>query len=389
MSLTYGFYDSLNHDRVYNAEQFGSIFDGVINDGVYMNIGQRFKVTPKNGLTISVGTGRAWFKHTWTLNTDALPITVETPSSYYDRRDLIVIRVDKRPAYRQNTIEIITGTPSSTPERPDYNNGSNVWDFPIAEIWVPKNATTITAANITILVGKTSRVPYVTSPTGVVDLSVLTDRYEAAWNEFYDTETTEDHAAFTDWLQRHGAEFQSWFDALVDVLGGEDPETQKVAANLEAQILNIQNQVESNNFTMALVDDDGNNIVTDEYDEQTEEHFYICGAFSYVLSGDTVVLQDLVLKGTFTYTGRFFAASAVGITRRMFRADVYNGTPLGYTPVNISRINTGNSWLIPVGYNASAGDDDNMVVIRNLYSGEINATVTIEVVFVKTASIGE
>ena len=46
MSLTYGFYNSVDHDRVYDATQFGSIFDGVINDGVFQNIGDLFAVSP-------------------------------------------------------------------------------------------------------------------------------------------------------------------------------------------------------------------------------------------------------------------------------------------------------------------------------------------------------
>lgn len=35
MAFTFGFYNSLNGDRKYNAEQVSSIFDGLISDGVY------------------------------------------------------------------------------------------------------------------------------------------------------------------------------------------------------------------------------------------------------------------------------------------------------------------------------------------------------------------
>ena len=43
--LTYGFFNSKNNDRIYDATDFGSIFDGVINDGVYMGIGNHLAVT--------------------------------------------------------------------------------------------------------------------------------------------------------------------------------------------------------------------------------------------------------------------------------------------------------------------------------------------------------
>ena len=39
MAVTYGFYNSLNKDRVYNAEQMSSIFNGIITDGVFASIG--------------------------------------------------------------------------------------------------------------------------------------------------------------------------------------------------------------------------------------------------------------------------------------------------------------------------------------------------------------
>ena len=44
MSVTSGFFNSLNGDRRYNAEQMSSIFDGIINDGIFANIGTAFGV---------------------------------------------------------------------------------------------------------------------------------------------------------------------------------------------------------------------------------------------------------------------------------------------------------------------------------------------------------
>ena len=60
MSVTYGFYNSLNGDRKYNAEQISSIFDGLIVDGVFASIGTAFSVKAAGGLTINVGIGKAY-----------------------------------------------------------------------------------------------------------------------------------------------------------------------------------------------------------------------------------------------------------------------------------------------------------------------------------------
>ena len=44
MSVTSGFFNSLHGDRRYNAEQMSAIFDGIINDGVFANIGTAFSI---------------------------------------------------------------------------------------------------------------------------------------------------------------------------------------------------------------------------------------------------------------------------------------------------------------------------------------------------------
>ena len=38
MSVTSGFYNGLSHDRKYNAVQMSSLFDGIINDGIFQSI---------------------------------------------------------------------------------------------------------------------------------------------------------------------------------------------------------------------------------------------------------------------------------------------------------------------------------------------------------------
>ena len=77
MAVISGFFNAheLNNsrDRVYSADDFGAIFDGVIKDGIFKNYGDTpFKVVPGNSavghLELTVKSGRAWFDRTWTLN---------------------------------------------------------------------------------------------------------------------------------------------------------------------------------------------------------------------------------------------------------------------------------------------------------------------------------
>ena len=103
MALSCGFYNSLDHDRKYNAEQFGSIFDGVIHDGVYMNIGGTMMVKATGAdMTVNIQTGRAWFNHTWTLNDTIYPITLPDAEQMLQKIVAIVLEINNETNVRTN-----------------------------------------------------------------------------------------------------------------------------------------------------------------------------------------------------------------------------------------------------------------------------------------------
>lgn len=115
MSVTCGFYNSLNGDRKYDAMQISSIFDGLIIDGVFASIGTAFAVKAAGGLTLNIGIGKAWFNHSWTLNDSILPMEASESEVLLDRIDAVVLEVNGMESVRDNTIKIVKGTPSSAP----------------------------------------------------------------------------------------------------------------------------------------------------------------------------------------------------------------------------------------------------------------------------------
>lgn len=146
MAVTFGFYDSIDHDRQYTVEQFASMFDGLISDGIYMGIGDAFKVSPNSGMSIKVGSGRAWFNHTWTLNDADISLTIpEAPiSGAGNRIDAVVIEVDKSVGVRANDIKVISGSPASTPQKPVMENTDTLKQYPLCYITVDSGTTVIT-----------------------------------------------------------------------------------------------------------------------------------------------------------------------------------------------------------------------------------------------------
>mgnify|MGYP000496754016 CR=1 FL=1 len=172
MSISYGFYNSVNHDRRYNANQMASIFDGVITDGVYHSIGDAFSVTPGTGMNVNVAPGRAWFDHTWTSNDSILVVELTAAHQVYDRIDAIVLRVDGDK--RTNSIVAKAGAASSAPVKPTMTNDDDkkIHEHPLAYVRVNHGTTDIKPANIQFVVG-TSECPFVAGVQNGVDIDAL------------------------------------------------------------------------------------------------------------------------------------------------------------------------------------------------------------------------
>ena len=77
MSVTCGFYNSLNGDRKYDSVLISKMFDGLIIDGVFASIGTCFVAQATTGVVVNVGIGKAWFKHSWLENDAILPMTAD------------------------------------------------------------------------------------------------------------------------------------------------------------------------------------------------------------------------------------------------------------------------------------------------------------------------
>lgn len=191
MALTYGFFNSKDGDRKYNAEQFGSIFDGVIEDGVYMQIGNRLMVKASgSGFQVNIQTGRAWFNHTWTLNDSIYAITLPQPEVLLDKYVAVCLEVNATNNVRKNSFVTVAGTPASNPQYPTLTNTNLVHQIPLAFCRVRAGATAITQADITNTIG-TSRCPFVTGAVQNMKIDDLIAQWESQYRQWYNANNTE------------------------------------------------------------------------------------------------------------------------------------------------------------------------------------------------------
>lgn len=185
MALRYGFFNSKNGDRKYDAIDISSIFDGIIEDGVFGTIGEQFTVTPGEGLQVIVGSGKAWFHHTWTSNDAPIPLNLETPDITLDRYDAVILEINNEENVRANAIKILKGTSQSIPQKPSLIKSETVNQYPLAYILVKHGSSSITSSEIEIMVGK-GECPFVTGPLESVSVDQLFSQWESDFNVWFD-----------------------------------------------------------------------------------------------------------------------------------------------------------------------------------------------------------
>lgn len=219
MAFTYGFYNAIEEDKLYNAIQVSQIFDGIIKDGVYMHVGDRLIVKKFDGdNSVLVSSGRAWFNHTWNYNDTELLVVGEPSELILNRIDAVVIDIWAADSVRENSIKWVTGAPASSPIRPtlikdDYNRH---WQYPLAYIYRTARATKISQADITNMVG-TSECPFVTGVLQTMDIDSLVLQWKAQWANF--VRNYEDSAIkwrddqrriFLTWIDNQKEEYEAW-----------------------------------------------------------------------------------------------------------------------------------------------------------------------------------
>ena len=305
MSVTFGFYNSVNHDRRYNALQMSSIFDGIIRDGIFMSIGEAMVVKAASGMTVNVGEGRAWFDHTWTLNDSELPVKLEASELIYDRIDTIVLDVDHRDSVRANSIIAIKGTPARDPVAPTLIRTTDHNQYPLCNIRVKAGVTEITQSNITNLVG-TGSCPFVTGILESIDIEDLVSQWEAQWDEWKKQWNGVDVSEFQsqlDTIQTNVKNLQMQFGPIHGDMNdwiGSDTVYQAVT-KLKAKDTDLQSQIDNlggadvSEFQSQLdtkVDKvEGKGLSTNDYGDRAKEKVSKIGNTDSIPSDSRYIVQ--------------------------------------------------------------------------------------------------
>ena len=319
MAITSGFFDSIDGDRKYNAEQMSNYFDGLISNGIYENIGDRFVVTARTDgfLGVNVGTGRAIINCHWIKNDATVSLTLDPSDIQYPRIDAIVLRLDKRESGRNINIVVKTGVPSLSPSVPSLTRNDNVYELMLAAVTVGKNAGTIVQSNISDR-RSSSLCGWVTGVIKQVDTSDLFLQWQSAYESYYEQATSD----FDDYMEVKKREFEAWFTSLTKTL------------NVDMQLTKYQRTVYTNGITQIV------SVGIPEYDSENDILFAFIGGVllveddEYTITGTgenawIVLNQEIIGENTVTFIVLKNVIGKSVMTAGEVTAQILTGTATG------------------------------------------------------------
>lgn len=207
MSIKYGFFDSVDGDRKYTAEDIGRYLHGLVSSGVYADTADSMQVLADFQMQLRVAPGRAMLDGHYMEITGVETVTL-SPSSNKPRTDAVVIRLDK--TRRLCEIAVLEGTPSTFPMRPLPTRTETVKEYILAYVNVDALAGGISQGNISDQRANNDVCGWVTGLINQVDTSTLYRQWETAYQAAY--------KQFTEEATAYLAEKRAAFDAFMDDL---------------------------------------------------------------------------------------------------------------------------------------------------------------------------
>jgi hypothetical protein len=254
------------------------------------------------GNVLKVGSGRAWFNHTWTYNDSTMLIEMSLSDQLQPRYDAVVLEINKSTDVRMNTIKYVNGTAAKSPSKPKMTSTADVEQIPLCYVYRPANSTEITQSNITNCVG-TSECPFVSGILEVISIDDLILQWQDQWEQFvvyyekqaeqwkedrqnetdtfYDdfkAQLNEYYSEFQKSMDDEKAEYQAYYESFKSDLNGYFDEFKLQMNEFKDEMDEFQVSAGTDFSTWfaslkAILDTDAAGHLQNEIDEITETEF--------------------------------------------------------------------------------------------------------------------
>lgn len=227
MAFHSGFFNSKNLDRVYTAENFTEYLSSLICDGIHDNYGQCFEVKPNGGLTVTIGTGKAWINGHYFINDSPYVIDLNNYAEMSLSRYVIIgICCNTNEYFRNCDIVTEPGASAASPTVPSFMQASTETYLTLAAVYLPAGANTITLADIIDYRDNESKCGYVKCILGKCGVTELQTQFSELEMRLMSLETQ-----------------VSGIASRLDSLGGSDCNCGDILADLEARLNQLEDTV--------------------------------------------------------------------------------------------------------------------------------------------------
>lgn len=218
MAIKYGFFNSVDNDRVYGCDEFNNWFKPLVSNGVFMSQNSSaLQVYASTGLQVSVRAGQGRFNGYW-FESDAVEnVAIPTADVTMPRIDRIVIRVSN--TNRNITLAVKKGEVGTSPVAPALTRNEGTYEYSLAQVRVNPNATTITQSNITDERLNANVCGSVTGLINQIDTTTLGIQFETALQEKINTfeyNAKQIENELSNLVDSSESEFRTWFDSVKD-----------------------------------------------------------------------------------------------------------------------------------------------------------------------------
>ncbi len=236
------FYNSIDGDRTYDAEDFTTWLKPFFVSGVFYD---DLQVTSSGGMGVTVDTGYVNIEGKVKFFDEVTNLTLDRAHSTLDRIDNIIVR--RNDTDRDITIMVQKGTNSENPIPPTPVRENNIYDLVLCQVLISAASTSISQSNITDTRMDSELCGWVAATVKEIDF----EQISLQWQSFIQQFKRENEDSFT-----------NWYDGIKEAFAEDVPGTlQAEIDDLDANKANLLHT-----HLMADITDLDVPVISDTYD---------------------------------------------------------------------------------------------------------------------------